>query len=129
MDKENIKRPDGLTIFCIMLVLGSLGGSIALPIFILVFEGPLIFLPFIEGIFIFNFYLAYNLWNLKKRSWDIIKLWIEILTLFVSYPIVLAFINNASESAITLLFAFIPAYTTIGIFGYYLYKKRNLFVR
>jgi len=130
MNKESIDKPTGLTIFCIMLVLGSLGGSIALLIFILAFEGPLIFLPFIEGIFIFNFYLAYNLWNLKKRSWSLIKLWIEILVLFVSYPTVSAAINQASGEAIfILLFNSIMGYFVIGLFGYYLYKIRQLFVR
>jgi hypothetical protein len=130
MKKETtINRPAGLSIFCIMLTLGSAGGSIALPIFILAFEGPLIFLPFIEGIFIYNFYLAYNLWNLKKRSWSLVKLWLEILVLFVSYPTVSAAIHNASEEAIfILLFDSILGYFVIGLFGYYLYKERHLFV-
>jgi hypothetical protein len=127
--KVKIERPSGLVALCGMLALGSIYGSIFLPIFILGFGGPLIFLPFIEGIFIFNFYLAYNLWNLKKRSWGIVKLWIEIMILFVSYPAVIS-IYNGVEQFLSLFFdVSIPGYITIGIFGYYLYKKRDLFVR
>jgi hypothetical protein len=128
--KEDMTRTSGLTVFCIMLILGSFGGSVALPLFILGFEGPLIFLPFVEGLFIYNFYLAYNIWNLKKKSWILVKIWLLILFLFVTSPTILAAINNASESALyTLLMVSFEGYFVIAIFGYYLYKKRHLFVR
>jgi len=86
MKKENIiNRPPGLTFFCIMLLLGSIGGSLGLPVLFLGFGGPLIFLPFIEGLFIFNFYLVYNIWNLRKKSWVLIKIWLLTIFFFVFF--------------------------------------------
>jgi hypothetical protein len=144
MNKETLNRPSGLTILCIIMTLGSIGGSIALPFLILFMEGPLIFLPLIEAFFIFTLYLAYNMWNLRKKSWILIKIWIIILFLMVTFPTFMeaisyinSIINENYEMAeyfkftlLTMLFSVsLDGYIVIGIYGYYLYKQRNLFVK
>ena len=131
MKKENIiNRPPGLTFFCIMLLLGSIGGSLGLPVLFLGFGGPLIFLPFIEGLFIFNFYLVYNIWNLRKKSWVLIKIWLLTIFFFAGFPTLSAKIFNAPETAFyTLLLNSYCEFFVIGIIGYYLYKQKHLFVR